>query len=136
MKMNKRRRILNLWALTIGIFLFSVFFDMASTYLLFQRDYKGMMEHETNQRILGQVKLHGAVGVFIPTVERLRDWLLYAVVGSAVLCGMFFNDFRERYSWGEKFLMCMFMSFLLISILHIGAGAYNLLGLFLGRWSV
>ena len=134
--MKKENRILTLWVLVMVILLTSILFDFFTTYLLFEKDYGGMMEHETNQQIIRQVEIHGLLGVFIPSTQQIIDWLTVSILGSFIIFGVFFDDFRTEYLWWEKVAICIFLSFLLISSLHIGAGISNLVCLMLGRWSI
>jgi hypothetical protein len=130
MNCDGRKKVRRLILTTLAVFVFSVLFDLGSTYLFFMEDYDYTLENENNPVIVQHVIKYGLVGVFMSPFMLWGNYLVISVIGSLVVGIFFFNDFKKTYSYVDRFFITTCLSFLLIATQHFACGIVNLFNLF------
>jgi len=109
---------------SITLLAFGFFLDGYSAYVHYQEDPVWLMAHEANPDIKLQMERYGAIGAFYVSAWSLREYVIYAIIGSSV-CGTVLRDEFREYDYIERAIILFSLSLILIAVMKIGAGAWN-----------
>ena len=111
--------------ITVLIFVFSMWIDSTSTFLVFSVDKEYGLKHEVNTQVVSDVKNYGIGAIFfVENSVLLSHYYLSLVVG-----GLFFASHVRKtikiYSENEIIAISMGISFLSFAFLKAGAAFFN-----------